>query len=216
MKAQSLHCIALQPPDRAAYLLQAIMLSLALILAATTTRAQPDPDTVTQHTPSPATATRPESGLVVSGRAGAGREAVEVADYGFTSAAMPVDELEQLRGGFTNREGIALNFGLDRIVKIDGVVEYQTQLELSLGPAGLALNMPREGALIQLGNNNQIPTNFIQSLANPSMTTVIQNNLDNRHIENIKQLDLELSNLGNLSTTGVRSLMLPAILQTLH
>jgi hypothetical protein len=93
------------------------------------------------------------------------------------------EELDQLRGGFLLPNGINVNFNYESVVSLNGVVKMVS-----------AFQLPDNVALLQNGLDNQA-----QQLNLPALGTVIQNNLDNQFIQTLNTVNIELSNLKNMS-----------------
>lgn len=91
-------------------------------------------------------------------------------------------ELEQLRGGFALANGVNVNFSLDRVTYLNGVLVASTFFQL-----------PDNVSLFQNGALNQAP-----DLAGSALSSVIQNNVDNQIIRNMTDINIAVSNLKNM------------------
>lgn len=126
-------------------------------------------------------------------------------------------DLNQLRGGYTGGEGVTLNFGLDKVVKVDGAVIYQNRMRLSLDQAGISvLQMPTQGALIQVGEGNTYQVALPSDLVGQSVATVIQNSVDSKVIHDFQALNLEFSHMGKMSNQSMQSLLIPQLIESLR
>lgn len=129
---------------------------------------------------------------------------------------IPDTDLNQYRGGYVDSSGVMIRFGLEKTVLIDGMVEFKSLFQLSLDEAGLAVQTPVRNALVQMGQHNQYTSQTTSQIINNALTTVIQNNMDNKIIQNIQQFNIEISNIGQLNNRGVQSLLLPQLIQSLN
>lgn len=115
--------------------------------------------------------------------------------------ALSNNELSEVRGAYLNAGGLLIEFGMSSTTLIDGIVQRDIQFGTS---SGETIDSSQIKQVIQVGDNNaQIPQEVIDGL--PDMVTIIQNSEDNRVIQNITNLDVQVSNArvyfdGNLST----------------
>ena len=87
--------------------------------------------------------------------------------------------LDKMRGGYQSPEGIKVDFGVGKAIVIDGVVQPQYTYNVDTINVG--------GNTINVGNLQDITA---------AVKTVIQNNLDNKTIQNFTVLDINVKNLG--------------------
>lgn len=92
-------------------------------------------------------------------------------------------ELDSLRGGFTLPNGMVINFSLEKVIYRNGVEIFTSFFEL-----------PKNIQLIQNGN-----LNVAKDLSNSILNSAIQNNLDNQVIRTVNTINIDISNLKNIS-----------------
>ena len=92
-------------------------------------------------------------------------------------------ELDSLRGGFTLPNGMIINFSLEKVIYRNGVEIFTSFFEL-----------PKNAQLIQNGN-----LNVAKDLSNSLLNSIIQNNLDNQVIRTVNTINIDISNLKNIS-----------------
>ncbi len=92
-------------------------------------------------------------------------------------------ELDSLRGGFTLPNGMIINFSLEKVIYRNGVEIFTSFFEL-----------PKNAQLIQNGN-----LNVAKDLSNSLLNSVIQNNVDNQVIRTVNTINIDISNLKNIS-----------------
>ncbi len=92
-------------------------------------------------------------------------------------------ELDSLRGGFTLPNGMVINFSLEKVIYRNGVEIFTSFFEL-----------PKNVQLIQNGN-----LNVAKDLSNSILNSAIQNNLDNQVIRTVNTINIDISNLKNIS-----------------
>lgn len=97
------------------------------------------------------------------------------------------EELAELRGGFTLPNGINVDFSIDRIVALNGIVTFATSFRL-----------PETLSIVQNGLNNLAP-----ELVSPGLGSIVQNSLDNQFISSVNTINIELSNLKNLNVNNM-------------
>ena len=92
-------------------------------------------------------------------------------------------ELDSLRGGFTLPNGMVINFSLEKVIYRNGVEIFTSFFEL-----------PKNIQLIQNGN-----LNVAKDLSSSILNSAIQNNLDNQVIRTVNTINIDISNLKNIS-----------------
>lgn len=90
-------------------------------------------------------------------------------------------ELDELRGGFTLPNGVNVDFSIEKIVALNGVITFSSSFRL-----------PETISLIQNGFDRAIP-----EINGGGLGSIIQNSLDNQVISRINTINIELSNLRN-------------------
>jgi hypothetical protein len=95
-------------------------------------------------------------------------------------------ELDALRGGFQLSNGLNIDFSFEKVILMNGVVTSTTSFQL-----------PENMTLLQSGNQN-VQSAMQGSQFNSEFQTIIQNDVDNRTIQTMKTIDIQLSNLKNL------------------
>jgi len=92
-------------------------------------------------------------------------------------------ELDALRGGFVLPNGVNIDFSIEKVILLNGVVASSTNFQL-----------PENMTLLQNGMQNEAVSLQEES----TLGYKIQNNMDNQTIQTIKTINIELSNLKNL------------------
>ena len=100
------------------------------------------------------------------------------------------DELDALRGGFVLPNGVNLDFSIEKIILINGVVASSASFQLTENMSSLQ-NM----SVVQNGLQNVAP-----ALQGSTLGSVVQNNMDNQTISNLNTINIELSNVKSLDT----------------
>lgn len=119
----------------------------------------------------------------------------------FAGAKVVADEvMDTVRGGFETANGLRMSFGIERLVYINGELSSTTRLNVSdlgalTGGAINAASLPAIGstvAVIQNGPNN---TFVADALSSGAIATVIQNSLDNQHINAVTTVNASVNSL---------------------
>lgn len=116
-------------------------------------------------------------------------------------AAVSNDDLDQMRGGFDTGSGLLVSFGIQRAVYINGNLETTTSFNIpdvgKITSAQAAMINSAAGSVNVVQNG---PGNMIQSgaLSQAVGATVIQNSLNNQHIQNLTIIDTTTNSLGML------------------
>ena len=113
-----------------------------------------------------------------------------------------VQELDELRGGFTFANGMRMDFSMDRSTAINGEAQFASHYQL---PAGFSLDHLR--AANRDGNPGRDSVAALSGLQ--GMATVIQNRLDNQFINNLTTLNINLSNLRGMTSQGAGPMSQP-------
>lgn len=105
-------------------------------------------------------------------------------------------ELAGMRGGYLDRDGVRIHFGIEQAVFVDGMLQAVTRLNDENGLVGLAASQPLTGdsewltdagmQLFRLGQSTQMVGEY---LAPTSFITVVQNNQDQRVIDTLTRID---------------------------
>tara|TARA_R110002073_G_scaffold159066_1_gene314321 strand:- start:1415 stop:1903 length:489 start_codon:yes stop_codon:yes gene_type:complete len=95
-------------------------------------------------------------------------------------------ELALQRGGFVLPNGVNINLSLEKTIFLNGVETFSSFFQL-----------PENFSLLQNGNQN-----LTSDLGGSTLSSVIQNNLDNQAIKTINEFNIEVSNLQNLDLKG--------------
>ncbi len=111
--------------------------------------------------------------------------------------------LEQARGGFTTPGGLAVSLGIERLVSINGELVSRTSFQIAdVGKLDAEQARQTSAALsavklIQNGGANMVTTGFSgDTLAG----TVIQNTLNDQHIESRTVINASVNSIGLLKT----------------
>ncbi|WP_332669997.1 hypothetical protein [Aromatoleum sp.] len=147
-------------------------------------------------------APEPFAGLPLTAPAGAGT-GVELPM--FAGQLVADDTLGELRGGFETPGGLALSFGIERLVYVNGELSSTTTLnvadlgQLVGGAAGVQpLPVGTSIAVIQNGPNNTFDAG---ALASGAFATVIQNSLDNQKIQTVTTINAQVNSLQMLQAS---------------
>jgi hypothetical protein len=87
--------------------------------------------------------------------------------------------LDKMRGGFVSTEGIKFDVGVGKAIYVDGILQTQNSFALN--------NIHFNGQAISAGNLQNISSD---------VKTIIQNNIDNKTIQNFTVLDVNVKNFG--------------------
>jgi hypothetical protein len=138
--------------------------------------------------------------LLVSAGVGSGAT-VAHADFSPSVAILEDAVLDNLRGGFLLGD-VEIAIGLEQIVAIDGETQVINQLFIpNLNQARPDIN---QVVSHQINSQVLVATKLTQGLG---ILTQIQNSLDHTLIQNMRSLNIELSNIGKLNviTPGLGS-----------
>lgn len=117
------------------------------------------------------------------------------AELGPEWVAVEPAQLERLRGGFDLPSGLALSFGIERIVQINGVLVATTRFNIAditrmTASEARTLGEVNHGLVVQLGAGNTLaPSSAVNGL-------VIQNSLDHQDIRTLTTLNVGVNTLG--------------------
>lgn len=95
-------------------------------------------------------------------------------------------ELAAMRGGFTSVDGLEISFGIEQAVLVDGILQVATNFNTSSVTELLAR---------QAGTPAVTPTITSAENIRSQVTTVIQNNLDQRVIDHITVINASINSL---------------------
>ncbi len=155
------------------------------------------PDLHAEVSTKPATEVAPDPFAGLSATASAAASGVELPL--FAGQLVADDTLGELRGGFETPGGLALSFGIERLVYVNGELSSTTTLNVADlgrlvgGAAGLEpLPVGTSVAVIQNGPNNTFDAG---ALASGAFATVIQNSLDNQKIQTVTTINAQVNSL---------------------
>ncbi|WP_082582767.1 hypothetical protein [Frateuria sp. Soil773] len=140
-------------------------------------------------------------GVAWSGLAAAQGQARAVADAAPASIgtwrAVGDGRLDAVRGGFDGGDGLRVSFGIARQVFVNGNLVSSRSVQIPdvgrMTPAQAGALAAAVGAnVIQVGPGNSVDPASLQQVAG---ATVIQNTLDNQHIQGLTTLDASVGNL---------------------
>ncbi len=146
--------------------------------------------------------------------------AISVDDLALGWMALDDETLDDLRGGFLGDSGFQIALAFESVVSVDGNLQTRTVLNIpgiDLGVGGSSLNRAQFASLeiSQTGLDNAISTRTISDLSS-GLNTIVQNALDNQVIQHSKILNIELSRMGSLGNTGLRSKIMPELIESLR
>lgn len=163
--------------------------------------------------PAPANAAAPTDALagVVAG--------IPTSDNGLPGwAPVSEDALDDTRGGFDLGNGLVASFGIDRAVYVNGNLVTSTSFNVpDIGHMTPAQASAMQSALntvqvTQVGPNNSFDPS---SLGSSGGGTVIQNTLNNQHIQNITTINTSVNSLGAFREGSLQEALQQAQLQSL-
>ena len=112
--------------------------------------------------------------------------------------------LAQQRGGFIDENGLKITVGLESLVRVNGELRSQLQVQLpdlaQLAKAGTTLN--GQMAVVQNGTGNSLPADLGNQVS--GLSTFIQNSLDDQVIQNLKSLNIEISGLQGVKRSQIK------------
>lgn len=128
---------------------------------------------------------------VPAARAG---EAADAAEALFAAPAVAVETLESLRGGFEAPDGLQVSFGIERVVRINGVLQDSIQVRaedvaLALGTGAPSLPAEATLTLVQNGLNNSVTI----ELPTAALATIVQNSLASQHLQVLTIIDASVN-----------------------
>lgn len=111
-------------------------------------------------------------------------------------------ELDSLRGGFTLPNGMVVDFNFEKVIFRNGVEVFSSVFDLPTN--------------IQISQNGI--TNNAMDYASAVLNSVIQNNLDNQVIRTVNTINIDISNLKNIthniSNSDIfRNMVMPTLIQ---
>lgn len=110
-------------------------------------------------------------------------------------AAVTDDTLGQTRGGIRVGDDLTIAIGLTRSGSVNGVEQYSSVLRIDdLAAMNLSGRGIAGATLIQNGSGNLVSPAVLDSLSN-GYATIIQNSLDNQHIETRNVFDIAIGNV---------------------
>ncbi len=111
--------------------------------------------------------------------------------------AVPEDVLDAMRGGFQLPSGMVLSFGIERVAWVNGQLVATQRYDAAHGDAPGAL-------VVQVGQGNHL-----ESV--PPGGVVIQNTLDNQHIQVGTRIDATVGTLGLFQAINVQDTLQNAL-----
>ncbi|MEP7186305.1 MAG: hypothetical protein ABI767_10750 [Rhodanobacter sp.] len=119
--------------------------------------------------------------------------------------AVSDSQLNAIRGGFDTGNGLFASFGLQRLVYVNGNLVTETRVNI---PDIAHLTRAQASALaaasavnvVQVGPGNQFDPAVLHQLGG----TVIQNSLDNQHIQSITTLDTSVNSLDTFRSLNLQ------------
>ncbi|MEO8407109.1 MAG: hypothetical protein ABI476_01600 [Oxalobacteraceae bacterium] len=127
-------------------------------------------------------------------------------------------DLDQMRGGFDTGSGLLVSFGIQRAVYINGNLVTTTSFhipDVSKVTSAQAAMLGSAAGTVNVVQNG--PGNTIQSgaLSQAVAGTVIQNSLNNQHIQNLTIIDTTTNSLGMLKSLNSQSALKDALSNSL-
>jgi hypothetical protein len=101
--------------------------------------------------------------------------------------------LDDMRGGFVTGDGVRLDVGVQKASYVDGMLQVQNSFRAE------------DVALLENGFGGNITAGDLQNVTS-AFSTLIQNNLDQKTIQNFTVIDVNVRNFGNLQTGFVEAI----------
>ncbi|MFT0172015.1 hypothetical protein [Paraburkholderia mimosarum] len=126
--------------------------------------------------------------------------------------AVSESRLDDMRGGFDLPSGLVVSFGISRAAFVNGNLVAQTSFNIPdiatmTAQQAQMLASANTGALVQVG-----PHNSVQHGALPGLTgAVIQNSLNNQHIQALTTINTSVNSLGAFKAMNVLSTLNSAL-----
>jgi hypothetical protein len=154
-------------------------------------------DTASTSIPAP----YPESGASTTGPAQS-----EHKWAGQVAVALSEERLDAMRGGFDLPNGLKVSFGLSRVAFVNGNMVATTTLNIPdvsqmTAQQAQALATANMGSLIQVGSGNAVQAGALPPLAG----SVIQNTLNNQHIQALTTIDTSVNTLSLFKSMNLMS-----------
>lgn len=122
----------------------------------------------------------------------------------FASSPLSNRELANIRGGYLMAGGMLIDFSIDTKTFIDSVEVRNLQIVSTANQQ--ALDPSNLQKVIQIGQNNAaIPKELLDNL--PSIATIIQNSDDNKVIQNLNTLNLNVQNAAVFDSGNLGSVL---------
>ncbi|MGC4076009.1 MAG: hypothetical protein QM702_03045 [Rubrivivax sp.] len=122
-------------------------------------------------------------------------------------------ELDRIRGGFMTGDGLAIAFGIESAVYVNGVLKTTTTLQLPAGSPAVASVLPGM-TLVQNGPGNSYVSNG--GISVPLGGTVVQNTLDNQAIQHITTINATVNSAQILKAQNLESALRGALIDSLR
>jgi hypothetical protein len=101
--------------------------------------------------------------------------------------------LDDMRGGFMTATGVRLDIGVEKASYVDGVLQVQNAFRMD------------DVAVLGKGHGGGVSANDLQNISS-ALNTVIQNNLDQKTIQNFTVIDVNVRNFANFHNGFVDSI----------
>ncbi|MGN6329678.1 MAG: hypothetical protein ACTHL5_12155 [Rhodanobacter sp.] len=125
-------------------------------------------------------------------------------------------QLDAMRGGFDNGNGLLASFGIDRVVYVNGSLAARTSVSIpdighmTAAQARALAAFDGVVAVVQGGQGNTA------ALAPSGATaTVIQNSLDGQHIQSLTTIDASVDHLARFRSARLGDSLQGALIQSL-
>ncbi len=129
--------------------------------------------------------------------------------------AVSDSQLDAVRGGFDTGTGLLASFGLQRLVYVNGNLVTETRVnipDIAHVTQAQASALAAAGAVnvVQVGPGNLFDPAALRQLGG----TVIQNSLDNQHIQSITTLDTSVNSLDTFRSLNLQDTLQSALLNS--
>ncbi|MBN7797481.1 hypothetical protein [Parahaliea mediterranea] len=122
--------------------------------------------------------------------------------------ALPPAQLAELRGGFTDSNGLRFAFSFDRVTRLNGEALSRVSVVLPVFTLVDGATQPAFTSASQhLGNLSTLSPGTGASALNGGLPMQIQNALDNQHIENLTLINLDIIGTDTLRGAMIRNLI---------
>ncbi|MFV0278146.1 MAG: hypothetical protein ACK5HY_13320 [Parahaliea sp.] len=155
-----------------------------------------------------------------AGEAGAssGEQSAGIEAFGDT---LSDEQLGQLRGGFTDRDGLRFAFTFDRVTRLNGEALSQVSVVLPVfnlvnGQTANALGSASSALFSSFNALSMSDTSAVNGAALSGLPVFIQNAIDSQHIQNFTLINLDILGASTLRGGMIHQLIETGSIQSLN